>query len=192
MATGGFFVGGTELPGILRPCYSYLVSIPETPETSSRSNSDLLSSKHSSNFFSWGFTHDWCLTKGHYRCSGQDHFSALKEPKAEERCRLLTEWMTEKYPHLLENTDMSSLKYSSLYGVYSETPDSLPLVGRVSDSSRVCYVLGCNAWGQASLSYSSSLVPGILGYSKLTEEQQESLNLLSVRRYSMLSSVRNA
>ena len=37
------------------------------------------------------------------------------------------------------------------YGVYSETPDLMPLVGEPADSPGVCYIVGCNAWGQASV-----------------------------------------
>jgi hypothetical protein len=42
--------------------------------------------------------------------------------------------------------------YESLYGVYSETKDGLPFVGTLRGSDRVCYLLGCNARGQVSIS----------------------------------------
>jgi hypothetical protein len=45
---------------------------------------------------------------------------------------------------------------------------------------------GCNAWGQASLSYAASLVPGLLGYAELTPEQRDSLKVLTVRRFALL------
>jgi hypothetical protein len=48
--------------------------------------------------------------------------------------------------------------------VYSETLHFLPIVGTASSKSRVCYIKGSNACDQSTLSYSSSLVPGLLGY----------------------------
>jgi glycine/D-amino acid oxidase-like deaminating enzyme len=182
VCTGGFFTGGKELGGILRPCFSYLVSIPEPQTDSNASSADMLGYTHSPNMFSWGFTHDWCLTKGHFRCSGQDHFSALKAPRYEERCEKLARWTCERHPYLLSKQPFEELSYSKLFGVYSETPDSAPLVGRPNDASRICYVLGCNAWGQASMSYAGMLVPGLLGYTELSEEQRDALRLLTIRR----------
>lgn len=184
VATGGFFVGSADLAGILRPCFSYLVSVPE-PNVSESS----ATSRYSPNLFTWGFTHDWCLTKGRWRCSGQDHFSAFKDPKSEERCKKLAHWTAERYPYLLNGQNPADLKYDSKYGVYSETPDSTALVGRTSDSSRVCYLLGCNAWGQSLMSYAGHLVPGILGYTELSDEQKDSYSLLTIKRYSLLPSV---
>lgn len=184
VATGAFFVGSPDLAGILRPCFSYLVSVPE-PEL----DKSVMSTRNSPNMFTWGFTHDWCLTKGHFRCSGEDHFSALKDPKWEERCRRLAQWTAEKYPYLLNGQNMNQLKYEAKYGIYSETPDSTAIVGRTSDSSRICYILGCNAWGQSLMSYAGHLVPGILGYAELSEEQEDNFSLLSIRRFSLLPSV---
>jgi len=61
--------------------------------------------------------------------------------------------------------------------------------GRTSDASKVCYLLGCNAWGQAVLSYTATLVPGLLGYTPMTEEQSDLFELVSVRRFALLPSV---
>jgi glycine/D-amino acid oxidase-like deaminating enzyme len=73
------------------------------------------------------------------------------------------------------------------FGVYSETPDSAPLLGSLDPgNSRLCFLLGCNAWGQTVLSYSSSLIPGLLGYSELNESQKDSLKLLSIDRFGLL------
>jgi glycine/D-amino acid oxidase-like deaminating enzyme len=79
--------------------------------------------------------------------------------------------------------------YARQYGVYSETPDAVPLVGQVSPHSRVCYLLGCNALGQAVLSYAATLVPGLLGYRDLTDPEREAMELMSVRRFSLLPAV---
>ncbi len=70
-----------------------------------------------------------------------------------------------------------------MYGVYSETPDKLPLVGKTSHESRICYLLGCNAWGQSSMSYCANLVPGLLGFAALTAEQAELADLVAISRF---------
>jgi glycine/D-amino acid oxidase-like deaminating enzyme len=51
MATGGFLMDSFNLNGILRPCYSYLTSM---------SSHTLL--RDSPNYFTFGFSHDWCFT----------------------------------------------------------------------------------------------------------------------------------
>ena len=136
----------------------------------------------SPNFFTWGFSHDWCLTRGYLRCSGEDHFSALKPPRAMERCQALAQWALEKYPYLQANLDFR-------YGVYSETPDRCAIVGTPHPDSRICYLLGCNASGQAPLSFAASLVPGLLGYRRLTEDQTDLFKVLNIRRFALLPCV---
>ena len=75
------------LNGLVKPCYSYLVHVPTT------SGSHALDKDYCSpNFFTWGYTHDWCFTKGKIRISGEDHFSAYKPLELEERCEWLSKW----------------------------------------------------------------------------------------------------
>lgn len=59
------------------------------------------------------------MTNGYLRLSGADHYSSLKPPRMEERCRELADWAYTKYPYL-----QSEIPYVQQYGVYSETPDS--------------------------------------------------------------------
>jgi glycine/D-amino acid oxidase-like deaminating enzyme len=225
LATGGLFVD-PSIGGILRPCWSYLVGIQDPrpaarqsaePGTESEWTEEMypsspltsrpLRTPNSLNLFTWGFTHDWCMTNGYLRLSGADHFSSLKPPRMEERCHELASWAYQKYPYLLPvpspnstptslpslaspASDHAEVPYARQYGVYSETPDSAPLIGTPHNQSRVCYLLGCNAWGQASLSYAASLVPGLLGIEKLTLKQREYLSVLTIRRYALLPCVR--
>jgi len=126
-----------------------------------------------------------CLTKGYLRCSGEDHFSALKAPRAIERCQALAKWALAHYPYLVTDG------WDYRYGVYSETPDKCALVGTPHPESKVCYLLGCNASGQAPLSFAASLVPGLLGYRRLTEEQQDLFRVLNIRRFALLPCVMN-
>lgn len=193
LATGGLFTE-TNLAGILTPCYSYLTSMPipadadaTRPAAQTKRQAFRLEYPSTANFFSWGFTHDWCLTKGHLRCSGEDHFSALKAPRALERCQSLATWTGERYPYLAPSANPGL--YGARYGVYSETPDHMPLVGVPHPDSRVCYLLGCNAWGQASLSYASSLVPGLLGIRELDQGQKDCLCILDIKRFALLPAV---
>lgn len=189
VATGGLFAE-PGIASILSPRWSYLVGIPVPAVDDAAAYNSLprLRWPNSPNFFTWGYTHDWCMVNGHVRISGEDHFSALKPPRMVERCRNLAEWASAKYPHLKAAVD--SEQYLKQYGVYSETPDHCPIVGTATADSQVCYMVGCNAWGQASLSYAASLVPGLLGYSPLSEKQRDLLKLLSIRRFSLLPIVR--
>ena len=217
LATGGLFME-KNLAGILTPCWSYLVSLkdpegaaaaaaaaaaapPVAPAEEGESSSTdsaippgaaapkgdggRLAYPDSPNFFTWGFTHDWCLTKGHLRCSGEDHFSALKAPRALERCQSLAKWALNTYQYLIQDG------WAFRYGVYSETPDRCAIVGTANPDSRVCYLLGCNASGQAPLSFAASLIPGLLGYRRLSEEQQDLFKVLNIRRFALLPSVMN-
>eukprot|EP00041_Stephanoeca_diplocostata_P011370 m.187712 g.187712 ORF g.187712 m.187712 type:complete len:459 (+) comp18507_c0_seq2:123-1499(+) len=184
VATGGLLMD-RHLGGILKPCWSYLVSIPEPQKQPMNQRDFRLQSPNSVNFFTWKFTHDWCLTNGHLRCSGEDHFSALKPPRALQRCAALTAWTIEQLPYL----QPSASTYASRYGIYSETPDHCPLVGTAHPNSRVCYLVGCNAWGQASMSFSASLVPALLGYAHMTSEEAELFKVLNIRRFALLEAV---
>jgi glycine/D-amino acid oxidase-like deaminating enzyme len=205
LATGGLFTNDPNLSGILRPCWSYLVAMPH-PEVRATAASaaaaptaEALSDGtplFSYNFFTWGFTHDWAWTNGAIRISGEDHFSALKAPRGKERCQKLARWTKQAYPQVFndagtgEGEAVDTAAYDWQYGVYSETPDAVPIVGQTSAKSRVCYLLGCNAWGQAVLSYAATLIPGLLGYRELDEEESDLFSLLTVRRFSLLPSIR--
>ena len=57
-------------------------------------------SKNSPNYFTFEFSHDWCTSDDQVRISGEDHFSALKDPKLDERCKNLADWVFEKYPFI--------------------------------------------------------------------------------------------
>lgn len=175
IATGGLFQI-PQLSGLLKPCYSYLVHVPI------RNKESTIQCDTSANFFTWGFSHDWCFTNGSVRCSGEDHFSAYKDPLCTERSEKLAQWTLRTYG--CHDETISSMPHQ--FGVYSETPDMVPLVGHLPNDSKICYLLGCNAWGQAILSYCSSLVPGLLHYKELNKEQRDMMHLLSIRRFSHL------
>jgi glycine/D-amino acid oxidase-like deaminating enzyme len=141
LAAGGLFVDHA-LAGVLRPAWSYLVGImqPATggpaPAHGAESGAFRFAGAYSPNMFSWGFTHDWCLSGGVLRCSGEDHHSALKPPRAEERCEALAEWTAQQYPYLRP----AKASCERRYGVYSQTPDHAPVVGSTRPGSRVCYL----------------------------------------------------
>jgi len=184
VATGGLFAE-PNLFGILSPRWSYLVGVDTAVNTVPSKKPNRNDQNNSPNYFTWGYTHDWCTVNGHVRISGEDHFSAMKPPRMKERCESLAKWVGEKYPELKPNT-LPDANYKQQYGVYSETPDHLPILGSIK-GSRICYIVGCNAWGQASLSFCASLVPKILtGIGSLTEEEKTYLKLLSIRRFQLL------
>jgi len=86
----------------------------------------------------------------------------------------------------IQNNNKQKENIDFRYGVYSETPDYSPLVGIPHPKSRICYLLGCNAAGQSSLSYAASLIPGLLGYEKLNKEQKEKMKILDIKRFVFL------
>ena len=177
IATGGMYMDKL-LAGILTPRYSYLAALPHRDPGPMGG----MQAPNSANFFTLGFSHDWCVTDNFVRISGEDHYSGLKSPRAKQRCGRLAQWGWEKYPYLEFGAD-----YPSTYGIYSETPDFMPLVGKPDSSSRVCYMVGCNAWGQASLSAAAALAPALLGYREMSELEQSTADLFSIRRFSARS-----
>jgi glycine/D-amino acid oxidase-like deaminating enzyme len=194
VATGGLWQV-PELNGILRPCYSYLVHVPLSAD------SPCGNVETSSNFFTWGYSHDWCFAKGKVRNSGEDHFSAYKDPQTTERCGNLIRWTLDKYQCAGQldshDDDNENDNIVQQHGVYSETPDYVPIVGSIqrkggdgdesdNNEATVCYLLGCNAFGQAVLSYTSALVPGLLGYRPLTDDEKDIMELFTVQRFTHL------
>jgi glycine/D-amino acid oxidase-like deaminating enzyme len=191
LATNGLFLN-PHLAGILRPCWSYFVALPHPRDPLKDGNGPsapaLLGGNCSHNFFTYGFTHDWCVTDGVYRISGADHFSALKAPRAGRRCQELADWTYEKYPHMRELIpNVKDLSGRYVYGVYGETPDYLPLLGKVQPSSNVIYGVGCNAWGQTSMTFVGSVIPAMCGYGPaLTKEVSELADVMAIARFTTM------
>jgi hypothetical protein len=102
------------------------------------------------------------------------------------RLNNLAQWAYDRFSDsksLCGYTIARDLPYESLYGVYSETKDGLPFLGSLQGKGdRICYLMGCNARGQATLTFGASVVPGLLGYTKLTEEQATLAKFLSPNR----------
>lgn len=69
------------------------------------------------------------------------------------------------------------------FGQIAYTQDRVPIVGKFDEKSNVVYIVGCNAIGQSMMSYGASLIPGLLGFSKLTPEQEAFANFLSPKRF---------
>jgi len=173
VATGAMYID-EHLAGLLTPRYSYLTALPHREAGPVGG----MAAPDSPNFFTFGFSHDWCVEDDFVRISGEDHFSGLKSPKATERCGNLAKWGWHKYPYL-----EFGATYPQKYGLYSETADLMPLAGMPTASSRVCYMVGCNAWGQASLSFVASLAPALLGYRELLPPEEPGAKLCSIRRF---------
>jgi len=174
VATGAMHIDA-QLAGMLTPRYSYLAALPHRSPGAAGG----MAAPDSPNFFTFGFSHDWCVDDNFVRISGEDHFSALKSPRAQERCGRLASWVWDKYPYM-----ESVSHYPTKYGTYSETADFMPLVGTTTDASRVCYMVGCNAWGQSSLSAAAAMAPALLGYRDFTKDEERAARLFSIRRFS--------
>ena len=94
-----------------------------------------------------------------------------------------------KLPADLSKYDAASTKWLQgryLYGIYGETPDYMPILGKAHTESRIVYALGCNAWGQASLTFAASVVPGLLGFCALTPAQAEMADAMALSRFKTL------
>ena len=98
VATGGFSIDPI-LAGILSPRWSYLTGINTVVAAPKDiyANDIKLPYDYSPNFFTWGYTHDWCIVNGYVRISGEDHYSAMKPPRMKERCQAMATWVGEKY-----------------------------------------------------------------------------------------------
>lgn len=173
VATGAFFHNG-PLAGLLKPCYSYLVAMPQTDPTLANG----MQYPTSPNLYTYGFSHDWCMIDGVCRMSGEDHFSALKLPYTDQRCKSLAAWTYRRFPQLDRN-----VPYTGRHGIYSETPDFLPIFSKTTAESSVCYIVGCNAWGQAILSCLGNIVPAVLGYRPYEKDEKEIEALCSIQRF---------
>eukprot|EP00037_Helgoeca_nana_P013928 m.129044 g.129044 ORF g.129044 m.129044 type:complete len:474 (+) comp22304_c0_seq1:20-1441(+) len=177
IATGAFYHGG-HLAGLLRPCYSYLVGMPSQPADPASGGG--MAHPSCPNLFTYGFSHDWCVVDNVVRMSGEDHYSALKPDLCESRCRNLATWTYEHFPQLDQ-----SQPFVGRAGVYSETPDLLPIFGSPAPQSRLCYIVGCNAWGQAIMSSLGDIVPAALGFREFTADEREIAQLCSIRRFTV-------
>ena len=189
MATGGLYLNDT-LNGILSPCYSYLTCFKNVLNEKEGSiqnksqnsvNPKISTMRNSPNFFTLGCSHDWIVCQGYMRVSGEDGFTALKPPRMKHRCNMLETWASDNYPYLLNNGP--ERQYEN--GIYSDTPDFIPLLGKATDESNITYLVGCNSLGQASLSGAAYLVPGLLGERKLAKDEIEMANFLSIQRFTL-------
>ena len=52
----------------------------------------------------------------------------------------------------------------------------MPLISKTEPKSCICYMVGCNAWGQASLSAAAALATP-LGLPEMTESEQRTADL---------------
>jgi glycine/D-amino acid oxidase-like deaminating enzyme len=183
VATGGLFPDPV-LSGILNPIWSYLVKMK--PVIGIQSNlPSMLNMVNSPNFFTFPSNQDWAMVNGFLRISGEDGFSALKPPRMHERTTNLANWAVSNFKSL------DPVNWNAKYGVYSQTPDFAPIVGRPNPESNICYLLGCNASGQAVLSYGATLIPALLGYREMSDIETKLFSVMNIRRFCLLKEVMN-
>ena len=114
------------------------------------------------------------------------------------RCDNLINWAYKQYdkqqhldgddPHEEISNNPTNRTYNDIatqYGIYTETPDCVPLLGFMDHdiNESICYIVGCNAWGQAILSYCATVVPALLKCRPFTENEKKSMELLSIQRF---------
>lgn len=194
VCTGGFFID-KYIAGLIKPSFSYITAIRspidnykiEKENYLNRNESSIniknqvnaiKDSKNTMNFQTHNFIYDWNMSQGWLRISGNDHYSANLKGRMIERCKELEEWAKHRYPFLRNSKEV---KY--INGVYSETPDHLPILGSVNKNSKIFYNLGCNAAGQATLSATSILILCLLGEKGMNKEEEEMINLIDIKRF---------
>ncbi|MEK6948360.1 MAG: FAD-dependent oxidoreductase [Nanoarchaeota archaeon] len=161
LATNGLFIPN-EIKGLIKPCWSYIVC----SENKGINTSNAISFTNS--------YHDWTRQDNILRLSGEDGHPANRKPNM-NYIKKLVDWSDKEFGknNILTNH----------FGVYAETIDELPIADIISKNKRICYIGGCNAQGQATLSYAASLISGILGYEKMNSQQRKIARLLSIKRF---------
>jgi len=87
-------------------------------------------------------------------------------------------WANDKFPETSGKTPVANH-----FGVSADTKDEIPIIGKFSDKSRLCYIVGCNSVGQSTLSYGASLIPYFIGNSfKMDDTQKKIADLVSPKR----------
>lgn len=177
MCTGGLYMD-KYLGGILKPVYSYLAGIKSPVDYKNLKGDSFSTMKNAPNILTHKFLCDYTISQGWLRISGEDHYSSSLHPRTTHRGKEMEQWIKKRYPFLRNSKEV---KY--INGVCSESPDYVPLVGNAFDESSVYYNLCCGGWGQAILSASSILLPGILGERELSKEEKELFEFIDIRRF---------
>lgn len=177
MCTGGLYMD-KYLGGILKPVYSYLTGLKAPVDYTNLKGNSISTMKNTPNFLTHKFLCDYNMAQGWLRISGEDHYSSSLHSRTNHRGKEMEEWVKKRYPFLRNSKE---IKY--INGVCSESPDYLPLVGNAFDGSNIYYNLCCGGWGQAVLSATSYLMPGVLGERELNKDEKELVNFVNIRRY---------
>ncbi|MBI2656423.1 FAD-binding oxidoreductase [Candidatus Woesearchaeota archaeon] len=89
-------------------------------------------------------------------------------PSLDHAIQEIEEWVKQHLPHL------KGKRWDSYhYGIYADTTDFIPIVGRFEDKSRIIYIVGCNGYNQAGLSYAASFIPFMIVPNLRMNTQQE-------------------
>ena len=168
VATNGFSID-PPLQGLVRPHWSFVICFrdpgPNTPNAWTFSRHAYYFTRQDNVLLVGGADRSIRGTRDRHRVDERRPLARLRA------------WATRKLPQLAGRQPCASH-----YGVFARTPDDLPIVGRRSEQSPVCYLVGCNGVGQTILTYAASLMPGILGYAPLTPRQRRHAEFLSARR----------
>jgi glycine/D-amino acid oxidase-like deaminating enzyme len=96
----------------------------------------------------------------------------------QEAMKELVKWINDKFPETSGKTPIANH-----FGVSANTKDEIPIIGKFSDKSRLCYIVGCNSVGQSTLSYGASLILHLLyPQLKMDEKQKRIAELVSPKR----------
>jgi glycine/D-amino acid oxidase-like deaminating enzyme len=170
-ATNGFFPD-KNLKGLLKQKWCYILSFEDIGEDTPNA---------------WEFSEDyhyWVRQDNIMHVGGDDIKFEKTYPRAsrfyDKAITRLKEWAYNKFPHLKDARIIQEH-----YGVYSVTSDEMPIVGNFDDTPHLFHIVGCNGRGQSTLSFCSSLMPGIMGYQIMTDEELEYSRVVNPDRTSL-------
>ncbi len=168
-ATNGFFVD-SNLRHLLRQYWNYVLCFKDE-------------GKNTPNAFYFG-------RNGHYFTrqdnilivGGEDTLVDKNEfsipNNRDQALEKLLNWSNETFPKLSGTKPLGDH-----YGVFCETVDNLPIVGKFDTQRNVYYIVGCNGDGQSALSYSAYLLPAIMGIRKpRSKDEKDYIDLISPNR----------
>lgn len=166
MATNGFYED-SNLRGLLEPRFTFMQNQENT-------------GKNTSGCWTFGEEYFYLTRQDNKLVIGGCDIPADKVHfKVDEREPIarLRQWARKTMPGI--NPNQADCIH---FGVYARTKDELPIVGKFDPSSRVSYIVGCNAIGHTTYNVAAELMPGILGYTDLTPEQKRFADFLNPRR----------
>ncbi len=172
IATNGFYKD-ENLEGLLERWWTFAVCYDNygTNTPNSWEISDI--------YFYWARQDNVLMIGGQDKKVINDNFRFYSNEQ--EEMKKLIKWANDNFPETYGKSPIASH-----FGVSADTKDEIPIIGKFSDKSRICYIVGCNSVGQSTLSYGASLIPYFINAKLNMDDKQKSLaEFVSPKRKSL-------